>query len=383
LDGPFDDISIRPQDIDVSKLLDRLANPKDKLAEVLILDAATVLSYRQQVPVNMARVANELAAALSAALKRPGLSDRIDTGRVSPKTLEDASKYSSGKSLQRANQALLREAYPDEIVGLAQAFYNHALIKSLSKQGSHPSYVPGRTFAVAITDILGASRTTVNPLDTVKSSIDALPDSDVKRALLTLVQNAGNDLATFQRNLETWFEDAMDRVSGWYKQKSQIVTVVVAAGLTIFANADSVQLARKLFLNPVLREKIVKEASAVKTQPDVLTTQERADLGELTGWSAEFRSFHRIQAEQAGKSPADVDTAGNNDAFPGADLLRDQHAFWPWMWAVLPVHLLGWILTAVAVSLGAPFWFDTLNKFMNIRAAGTAPNEKGQDKSKV
>jgi hypothetical protein len=53
------------------------------------------------------------------------------------------------------------------------------------------------------------------------------------------------------------------------------------------------------------------------------------------------------------------------------------------MRTVVPDHLLGWFLTGVAVSLGAPFWFDTLNRFMNIRATGTAPNEKGQDRSKA
>ena len=36
----------------------------------------------------------------------------------------------------------------------------------------------------------------------------------------------------------------------------------------------------------------------------------------------------------------------------------------------------GWILTALAASLGAPFWFDTLNKIVTIRAGGRAPEEK-------
>jgi hypothetical protein len=39
---------------------------------------------------------------------------------------------------------------------------------------------------------------------------------------------------------------------------------------------------------------------------------------------------------------------------------------------------LGWLLTVGAVSLGAPFWFDTLNRFVNIRAEGRSPEEKAQ-----
>jgi hypothetical protein len=38
-------------------------------------------------------------------------------------------------------------------------------------------------------------------------------------------------------------------------------------------------------------------------------------------------------------------------------------------------HLGGWLLTIVAASLGAPFWFDLLNKFINIRSTGKAPEE--------
>jgi hypothetical protein len=37
--------------------------------------------------------------------------------------------------------------------------------------------------------------------------------------------------------------------------------------------------------------------------------------------------------------------------------------------------MLGWILTILAVSLGAPFWFDMLNRVVAIRSAGKAPEE--------
>jgi hypothetical protein len=51
----------------------------------------------------------------------------------------------------------------------------------------------------------------------------------------------------------------------------------------------------------------------------------------------------------------------------------------PWKWhrSIWP-KLLGLILTAIAVSLGAPFWFDMLNKIVNIRSAGRAPDERAK-----
>jgi hypothetical protein len=35
----------------------------------------------------------------------------------------------------------------------------------------------------------------------------------------------------------------------------------------------------------------------------------------------------------------------------------------------------GWLLSIIAISLGAPFWFDLLSKLMNVRNAGQKPEE--------
>jgi hypothetical protein len=37
------------------------------------------------------------------------------------------------------------------------------------------------------------------------------------------------------------------------------------------------------------------------------------------------------------------------------------------------VKLFGWILSGVAISMGAGFWFEALNKIINIRNAGKKP----------
>jgi hypothetical protein len=37
--------------------------------------------------------------------------------------------------------------------------------------------------------------------------------------------------------------------------------------------------------------------------------------------------------------------------------------------------LFGLMISILAVSLGAPFWFDTLSKFVNVRSAGAPPGE--------
>jgi hypothetical protein len=44
----------------------------------------------------------------------------------------------------------------------------------------------------------------------------------------------------------------------------------------------------------------------------------------------------------------------------------------------LKTHWLGWLLTALAVSLGAPFWFDMLNKIIVVRST-VKPHEKSRE----
>ena len=47
-------------------------------------------------------------------------------------------------------------------------------------------------------------------------------------------------------------------------------------------------------------------------------------------------------------------------------------------WQGWPIKLLGWIITILAASLGAPFWFDMLNKIMVVRNT-IKPQEKSKD----
>jgi hypothetical protein len=410
---------IRPVDINVAALVKRFTKPDDKLTQAIEpfevalqssidqFQAALTASPNAQPPADLAAA---LADKLSAALSQPGLHQKIDDSKVTPETKAAIAKLPKGNDLLRFNRALLSEAYSDEITSLSDAFYSHPLIKSLSRPGEHPSYVPSKTFALTVIDILSkgqaATGTAEQRLAQIKVSIDNLPNSDVKKSLQALLTNGSDSVDKVEAKLEGWFNDSMDRVSGWYKNRVQVWTVVIASIVTILVNADTIQIAQKLMVNPALREKIVEEAKAsngpsASPTGQTLTAQQKADLSSLTGWTNEFRTFHRLDAcadptlRGPGLSEADCKAGSydhakadpkfvagwNSDAFPGMHLL--SVVAFPWLWAVVPDHIVGWILTAIAASLGAPFWFDTLNKFMNVRAAGTSPNEKGADKSKT
>jgi hypothetical protein len=158
-------------------------------------------------------------------------------------------------------------------------------------------------------------------------------------------------------------------LSGWYKNRVQVWTIIIASLVTILANADTIQIARKLMINPALRDKIVQEAKNVKvpaTDPTdsgqsspTLTAQQKADLSSLAGWTEEFRVFHRLEVcadpllRGAGQSETDcraetgqptssnsnpkLVAAWNNDAFPGMNLF--SAIFFPWLWVIVPSHL--------------------------------------------
>jgi hypothetical protein len=68
-------------------------------------------------------------------------------------------------------------------------------------------------------------------MDTIQQNVNALPDwmSPLKLSLQALVKEAGGDISRFRTSLEMWYDDQMDRVSGWYKRHVAVITLVVGA----------------------------------------------------------------------------------------------------------------------------------------------------------
>ena len=223
---------------------------------------------------------------------------------------------------------------------MIEKFYSHPLITGLMDKGKHPSYVPARSFASVVMDLVTPEHPGSITFEQLESGINALPEGDVKRTLLALIQNANHDLGQAQKAIEGWFNDTMDRVSGWYKRRTQIWTFLLAALVTIGMNADTLQSARKLWIEPTLRSTVVENARGQAASPpaggQTVSDTQLAQLGQLVGWQA----------------------------------VADWGAL-AWL-----ERLVGWVLTICAVSLGAPFWFDTLNRVANIRAAGKNPEGK-------
>ena len=207
--------------------------------------------------------------------------------------------------------------------------------------------------------------------------IAALPDAKLRDTLLALQDDAKGDVDELKKGIEIWFNNSMDRVSGWYKRRTQLVNLGIAAVLVIFLNIDTVLLVRALSENETLRKTVVAEAEAyaetadraappaggtgtAPPSPDEQFRKLRSQVGAL-GLPIGWRSGPRQNADFR--------------QFPGLSLS---------LWGqTLGFHLLGWIVSMFAVSLGAPFWFDMLNKVISIRSTGRAPEEKPKPPEKV
>jgi len=217
-----------------------------------------------------------------------------------------------------------------------------------------PSYVPARNFSMALLEVLrdGVSGTPL--FAQVEQTVAEMPEGDLKRTLGVFLHDAAGDIDRFRVNLERWFDDAMDRASGIYKRLSQYVTLVFGLLLAISLNIDTLHVARTLWDEPVSRAALVAGAAVA------------SERGGVTDPGQQLQTT--LQALRCQPLPLgwELDKAEPACRLPG---LAPHHHRPAW-----PRDIPGWLLTALAVSLGAPFWFELLQNLINLRAAGPKPD---------
>lgn len=422
--------------------------------------------------------------------------------------------------------------------GLGKLVNKHPLIQGLNskdilRRRHRPSYVPSLLFAQVVLDLLKEREETlaviaaapapytvatavsaqvpptltgagaeanqgfvVTPLSTPKVAVELSPaekaDAEAEAAekanaeaaltelsvAIQVFKPAGALLADVVVAVAGWFDTAMERLSGHYKRSTQTTVFLLAVGLTLGLNVDTLVVGNRLQRDKSLRDAVVASAAsfanehkglgalappgATVNDPAAATTtadaqnkllgleQQLEKLNLPIGWPTDAeltiaddkvaaadealtraREYARVPAALAASARDDLKTKGDavvssppNTAAQektdrvtaysaaravavsaGADdekarsgvaeaLLLSEHlkldrselgARMPtlqrpsaWNGAsfrLFFLHLTGWLLTAIAVSLGTRFWFDTLSKLMSIRS-GVKPEEK-------
>ncbi len=213
------------------------------------------------------------------------------------------------------------------VQNLTQKFYEHPLIQSLAMGVRKPSYIPARTFTLVLKDILKDANIDLKTIPVLKPILDQIKT------------DAQQELAS----IENWYDDAMDRVSGWYKRKTQVIILLMGLLITVSLNVDTIAITTSLTNNSALRATIVSAAQG-SANPQTNTNVANTNLTTLQN---QIEQIQPIIGWSPSPLPKDI---------------------WGWL-----LKIAGLLATTFAISLGAPFWFDLLNKFVTFRSSGPPP----------
>jgi hypothetical protein len=222
--------------------------------------------------------------------------------------------------------------------GLARAVYLHPLVNPHADGvGPHeramrtrPSYIDPAHFAIALVDSLWR---VPGDFAQLAGAIETIPDPQVKQVMRGLYGRA-RDLQHFQDMLAGWFDNAMARMSGAYKRRQLLISLLLALLLAILFNIDSIHLFRTLWQQPTLA----------------------AHLHDMQG-----------AATQGSLKPALFDSLM---ALP----IGWTH-FPPVAGADFALQVAGWLVTASTALFGAPFWFDLMQRVVRMRSTGVRPED--------
>jgi hypothetical protein len=310
--------------------------------------------------------------------------------------------------LYRGISELLRDPAAADIV---REFYEHPLIASLYggdyKQGTVknlPSYIPRESFALAALDLASGLKQGQQALsfDSLRVALESAPSPNrLQRVVLLAIKNAGGDYALAKKTIEEWFDATMDRVSGWYVRRTGKWLFLIGLSSAAAFNVDAITVAHRLITDKDLRQGVVQAAAcpsthcpAVSSTAGGQSTEVAPTLRELTtafqaigfpiGWEIRDNAFPYPKPQSCKPSPQTASTnnsqpAATSEASPAppAAVVTCTHSRGNWL-----VTISGWLITAFAIMLGSPFWFDILNKFMSVRST-IKPKEKSPDEPPI
>ena len=314
------------------------------------------------------------------------------------------------RELLKSDNTFVKMIYDDPLV--------NALFKGEFEKADPtklPSYIPARNFALAVLNQLpdgqgdtawtrlsdAIEKFKATPLPGVSADAQAHIYTTLKSALLT----AKGDVNAVVKNIEDWYNSAMDRVSGWFKRRTQYILLGFGLACAIGFNIDTIYVVQRLTYDKALRAAVVASAGAAVTEappatgstPPATSSAGTTTTGTTTtgttttgttttGTTTTGTTTTATTTGEAPKpTPEDVKKAEDRLT---KSITQLQKAGLPIGWNANTDNQnkvqmpFGWLLTGIAVSFGAPFWFDVLNKFMVVRSTVKPKEKSGPEKSK-
>ncbi|MET3119592.1 hypothetical protein AAKU64_003833 [Undibacterium sp. GrIS 1.8] len=191
------------------------------------------------------------------------------------------------------------------------------------------SYLSSQGFASTVVHVLsGAGDASQTQFERLNLAIHQLPDGRFKKILLLAVDRANHDLKVVEQEIAEWFDESMDHVAGQFKRFSSYLSFALGGILAFGLNLNALAVCNALWQSPVLRAQAIAAASVAQA-PSVMTTASSDQVLKMFGFQYFFISF-----------PTGI-------------------------------TLLGCLITAFAISMGAPFWFDFLQNILKLNVRGT------------
>lgn len=264
-------------------------------------------------------------------------------------------------------EAAIRNMLQDANGNLAAKILEHPLISATAQPGKKlPSYISSRNFALALFDAVAPANGTTQPrtIQELRTTVASLPGTKLRKTLLGFIDSSQGDLEKAQMNIESWFDDTMERVSGWYKRTAQKLIFGVGFLLCLALNADTFQIAKELWSDQALRNAVVaqatervREGGSLRPAPGGSANAATAEAGSI---SDELR-----QVSEGVRSAQPLPLGWSQGASGALGSLVG--------WPSGVLKLLGILVSSFAILMGAPFWFDLLNKVINLRISGAPP----------
>jgi cell fate (sporulation/competence/biofilm development) regulator YlbF (YheA/YmcA/DUF963 family) len=204
----------------------------------------------------------------------------------------------------------------------------------------------------------------------VKSLPDHVPDKLINSLSVIAdrsrikIDDLREEMNQFKKEVETWFDRSMDRASGVYKRNAKGVAILIGISIAILTNTDTFHLLKRLSQDSAIRSAITQSASSQQINY-INDPNARMQIQKLLGDASVPIGWQNI-SQQLDLEPLSTSQGNTANA-----VLRK-------IWKVIAM-LCGWLLSGLAIAMGAPFWFDVLNKVINVRNAGPKPESYTKD----
>jgi len=224
-------------------------------------------------------------------------------------------------------------------------------------------------------------------------------DKESCEYVISLWQDSANDLIKFKMQLEAWFDRTMEQSTEWYKRKIQVVLLIIGLFIAWFFNVNTFTIVERLSIDKDAREKLVELASTSlrKSKEDGLNSatpegqealiakaesQLFSDIARskmilgLQSWLPDSVFFYTQKGKHEKSISQELEIHNLHEKFqqkvqgqPSGYLYFDTWDKLYYLFTLLTDNFFGFLITAIAISLGAPFWFDLLNRLMQFRTS--------------